>query len=74
MITIKKMMMIFVVDTLVMLISWAGLSLIILAIRAFVTPQAAFLKILSIHSYMVVMFCYAFYLFFDLVQFFFSET
>jgi len=72
--TIKKMLLIFVVNTLVMLISWAGLSLIILGVRVFTSPQAGLVKILSIHSYIVVMFFYAFYLIFDLCEYFSTET
>ncbi|KPL01192.1 MAG: hypothetical protein AMJ91_01170 [candidate division Zixibacteria bacterium SM23_73_3] len=72
--TIKKMLLIFVVNTLVMLISWAGLSLIILGVRAFTSPQASLVKILSIHSYIVVMFCYAFLLIFDLCEYFSSQA
>ncbi len=72
--TIKKMLLIFVVNTLVMLISWAGLSLAILGVRHFTSSQFALVKILSIHSYIVVMFFYAFYLIFDLCQYFSTET
>jgi hypothetical protein len=64
--TIKKMLLFFVGDTLVMLFSWAGLSLIVLGIRFHAGSQSDLVKILSIHSYVVVMFCYAFYLIFDL--------
>jgi len=72
--TIKKMLLIFVVNTLVMLISWAGLSLIIFGVRVLAGPQAGLVKIFSIHSYIVVMFCYALYLIFDLCEFFSMET
>jgi hypothetical protein len=72
--TIKKMLLIFVVNTLVMLISWAGLSLIIFVVRVLTSPQADLVKILSIHSYIVVMFFYAFYLIFDLCEYFSTET
>lgn len=72
--TIKKMLLIFLVNTLVMLISWAGLSLIILGVRVFAGPQAGLVKVLSIHSYIVVMFCYAFYLIFDLCEYFSTQT
>jgi len=72
--TIKKMLLIFVVNTLVMLISWAGLSLIILGVRAFTSPQAGLVKILSIHSYIVVMFFYAVYMIFDLCEYVSAET
>jgi hypothetical protein len=72
--TIKKMLLIFVVNTLVMLISWAGLSLIILGVRILVSPQFELVKILSIHTYIVVMFCYAFCLVFDFCEFFTTVT
>ena len=72
--TIKKMLLIFVINTLVMLVSWAGLSLIILGIRVLVSPQADLVKLLSIHSYIIVMFCYAFYLIFDLCEYFSTQT
>ena len=71
--TIKKILLIFVVSTLVMLISWAGLSLILFGVRVLTSPQAGLVKILSIHSYIIVMFCYAFYLIFDLCAYFSSE-
>jgi hypothetical protein len=64
--TIRKMLLVFVGDTLVMLISWAGLSLIILGVRFYTGSEADLVKILSIHSYVIAMFCYAFYLIFDL--------
>jgi hypothetical protein len=64
--TIRKMLLFFVGDTLVMLFSWAGLSLIVLGIRFHAGSQSDLVKILSIHSYIVAMFCYAFYLIFDL--------
>ena len=67
------MLLIFVVNTLVMLISWAGSSLILLGVRVLTSPQAGLVKILSIHSYVVVMFCYAFYLIFDLCEYFSTE-
>ena len=72
--TIKKILLVFVGDTLIMLISWAGLSLIILGVRVFTSPQAGLVKILSIHSYIVVMFCYAFYLIFDLCEYFSTQS
>jgi Na+/glutamate symporter len=72
--TIRKMLLIFLGDTLVMLISWAGLSLILFGIREFTGPEAGLVKILSIHSYVVVMFCYAFYLIFDLGEYLSTQS
>jgi hypothetical protein len=72
--TIKKMLVIFVVNTLVMLVSWAALSLVLLGVRIWVDPQAGLVQIFSIHSYVLVMFCYAFYLIFDLGEYFSTET
>jgi hypothetical protein len=72
--TIKKMLLIFVVNTLVMLVSWAALSLILFGVRAWVGSQAPMVKVFSIHSYVIVMFCYAFYLIFDLAEYFSTET
>jgi hypothetical protein len=72
--TIKKMLLILVVNTLVMLISWAGLSLILLGVRALSGPQAALVRILSLHSFVVVMLFYAFYLIFDICEFVSTET
>lgn len=72
--TIKKMLVVFVVNTLVMLVSWAALSLVFLGVKAWMGPQAGLVKIFSIHSYVVVMFCYAFYMIFDLCEYFSSET
>jgi len=63
---IKKLLSIFVVDTLVMLVSWAGLSLILLGVRVFSGSQVALIRMLSVYSFFIVMFCYAFYLAFDL--------
>jgi hypothetical protein len=72
--TIRKMLLLFVSDTLVMLISWAGLSLTLFGIRALTGPEAGLVKILSIHSYVVVMFCYAFYLIFDLGEYLSTQS
>ncbi len=72
--TIKKMLLIFVVNTLVMLVSWAALSLILFGVRAWVGPQAPLATVFSIHSYVIVMFCYAFFLVFDLCEYFSTET
>jgi len=72
--TIKKMLLILVLDTLVMLISWAGLSLILLGVRALSDPQAALVKILSLHSFVVVLLFYAFYLVFDICEFVSAEN
>ena len=66
---IKKVLLVFVGNTLVMLLSWAGSSLILFGVRAFTGPQAGLVKILSIHSYVVAMFFYAFYLIFDLCEY-----
>lgn len=65
---IKKLLSIFVVDTLVMLVSWAGLSLILLCVKMFSAAQAALVRMLSVYSFFIVMFCYAFYLAFDLSE------
>jgi len=72
--TIKKMLLIFVVNTLVMLVSWAALSLALFGVRAWVGPQAPLTTVFSIHSYVIVMFCYAFYLVFDLCEYLNTET
>ncbi|MCK4385303.1 MAG: hypothetical protein KAW52_03480 [candidate division Zixibacteria bacterium] len=70
---IKKILLIFVVDTLVMLVSWAGLSLILLGVRVLSAQQVALMKMLSVYSFFVVMFCYAFYLIFDLCEYLSTE-
>lgn len=72
--TIKKILLIMVVNTLVMLISWAGLSVILLGVRFLSGPQAALVKILSLHSFVVVMLFYAFYVIFDVCEFISTET
>ncbi len=72
--TIKKILLILVLNTLVMLISWAGLSVILLGVRFLSGPQAALVKILSLHSFVVVMLFYAFYLVFDICEFISTET
>ena len=64
--TIKRILLIFAADTLMMLVSWAGVSLILFCGRAIFTPQAVFAKMLSVYSFFVVMFCYTLYLVFDL--------
>lgn len=72
--TIKKILLIMVVNTLVMLISWAGLSVILVGVRFLSGHQAALVKILSLHSFVVVMLFYAFYLVFDICEFISTET
>jgi hypothetical protein len=69
----KRILLIFVVDTLTMLISWAGLSLLLFGVRGFLTPQSLLAKLLSLYSLFVIMFCYALYLVFDLCCFFSTE-
>ena len=66
-------LLIFVGDTLVMLVSWAGLSLILLGVRVLSAQQVALMKMLSVYSFFVVMFCYAFYLIFDLCEYLSTE-
>ncbi len=72
--TIKKMLLTFVVNTLVMLISLAGSSLLIFGAKVLKSPEATLVKILSLHSYIAVMFCYAFYLVFDLCEHFLTHS
>ncbi len=71
---IKKMLLIFTANTLVMLVSWAGLSLTLLGVRDFTSPQAALTKILSIHTHIAVMFCYAFFMVFDLFEYLSTQS
>jgi hypothetical protein len=59
-------LLIFAADTLMMLISWAGVSLIIFCVRVIFTPQAVWAKMLSVYSFFIVIFCYALYLVLDL--------
>ncbi len=72
--TVKKLLLIFVLNTLVMLVSWAGLSLLLLGIRFSIGPESGVAKIFSIHSYIVVMFFYAVYMIFDLCEYVSAET
>jgi hypothetical protein len=72
--TIKKMLLIFVVNTLVMLVSWAALSVALLGVRAGLGSQAPLATVFSINSYVIVMFCYAFFLIFDLCEYLSTET
>jgi hypothetical protein len=72
--TIKKMLAIFVVNTLVMLVSWAALSVALFGVKAWIGPQATLATVLSINSYVIVMFFYAFYLIFDLSEYLSTET
>ncbi len=64
--TIKKMLVIFIGDTLVMLVSWAGLSVILFCIRVISARPVALINMLSVSSFLVATFCYAFFLTFDL--------
>jgi uncharacterized membrane protein YozB (DUF420 family) len=68
------MLLILVLNTLVMLISWASLSLILLGVRFLSDSQAALVKILSLHSFVLVMLFYAFYLVFDICEFVSTEA
>jgi len=71
---IKKILLIFVVDTFIMLVSWAGLSIIVFSFKIFSPSELFFGKILPLYSFLIILSCYAFYLIFDLCEFFFTES
>lgn len=71
---IKKILLIFAVDTFIMLVSWAGLILIVLCFRVFSPSEVLFIKILPLYSFFIVLSCYAFYLIFDLCEYIFTEN
>jgi hypothetical protein len=71
--TIKEMLFVFGINTFVMLVAWAGLSVIIVGVRLFISPEIPLAKILSIHSFMVVLMCYAFYMVFDLYEYLYTK-
>jgi hypothetical protein len=64
---IKRVLLIFIVDTFIMLVSWAGLSLINFCVRVFSPPEVFLTKTLPLYSFLVVLSCYAFYLIYGLV-------
>ncbi len=66
--SIKKILLIFSVDTLIVLIAWAVLSLITYCVKIVTTMPEIPVKILSIYSFFVVMFFYAFFLILDLCE------
>jgi hypothetical protein len=67
--TIKKLLLIFIINTLLLLVSWAGLSLVLLGVRMATSPESGLSKIISIHSYVVVMFFYGLYLIYDVCEY-----
>jgi hypothetical protein len=71
--TIRNILLIFALDTFVVLISWAGLSLIAFCVGAFSTGSSIAMKMLSIYPFFIVMFAYAFYLILDLCEYLSTE-
>ncbi len=72
--SIRNILLIFSLDTFIVLLAWAGLSLITYGVKV-VTPLPEIpVKILSIYSFFVVMFCYALFLFLDLCECFSNES
>jgi signal transduction histidine kinase len=70
---IRKILLIFSLDTFIVLISWAGLSLIAFCVRAFSTVPTILMKMLSIYPFFIIMFGYAFYLILDLCEYLSTE-
>jgi hypothetical protein len=66
--SIRKILLIFSVDTLIVLIAWASLSLITYCVKIVTAMPEIPVKILSIYSFFVVMFFYAFFLILDLCE------
>ncbi len=71
---IKAILLIFIMDTFIMLVSWAGLSLINFCFRAFSPPETFLTETLPLYSFLVVLSCYAFYLIFDLCECLLTES
>jgi len=70
---IRKILLIFALDTFIVLISWAGLSLIAFCVRAFSTVPTILMKMFSIYPFFIIMFGYAFYLILDLCEYLSTE-
>jgi hypothetical protein len=70
---LRKILLIFALDTFIILISWAGLSLIAFCVRVFTTAPTIPMKMLSIYPFFTIMFGYAFYLILDLCEYLSTE-
>jgi len=71
--SIKKILLIFIVNTFIMIVSWAVLILVQLCFRVFSPSEVLLSKVLPLYSFLIVLCCYAFYLAFDLSQYIFGE-
>jgi len=70
---VKGILLIFTIDTFILIVASAGLSLIFLLTRVFFAQQTGFTRIMSISVAITVVASYAFYLVFDLCEHLFSN-
>jgi hypothetical protein len=70
---IKKILLIFAVDTFIMLVSWAGLILFFLLLKFLSPPEFIFVKVIPLYLFLTVLACYAFFLIYDLCEYLYSE-
>jgi hypothetical protein len=71
---IKKILLIFAIDTFIMLVSWAGLFLILALLRVLSPPEFVFIKVLPLYLFLTILACYAFFLIYDLCEYLFTEN
>ena len=70
---IKKILFIFIIDTFIMLVSWAGLILLLAILKALTPADFVFVKLLPLYLFLTVLTCYAFFLIYDLCEYLYSE-
>jgi len=70
---IKKILLIFAVDTFIMLVSWAGLILLSSLLKTLSPPEFIFVKVLPLYLFLTVLACYAFFLIYDLCEYLYTE-
>jgi hypothetical protein len=70
---IKKILIIFIIDTFILLVSWAGLILLLSILKALTPPEFIFVKLLPLYLFLTVLACYAFFLIYDLCEYLYSE-
>lgn len=70
---IKKILLIFAVDTFILLASWAGLILLLSLLKSLSPPEFIFVKVLPLYLFLTVLACYAFFLIYDLCEYLYSE-
>ncbi len=70
---IRKILWIFLVDTYILIISFALLKIVELAVKSFLSDEARLLKLLDIAFTLPILLAYIFLLSFDLSEFFLNE-